>query len=348
MTPDSTTTLATPPPELRAPSTSLIGVVAIGRNEGTRLHQCLASVAGRAAAVVYVDSGSTDSSVADARRMGMEVVVLDLTQPFTAARARNEGFARLMAVAPHIEFVQFVDGDCEVVAGWLELAQRTLAEHPRIAIVAGRRRERFPEASVYNALCDVEWDTPVGETTWCGGDAMIRASALAAVGGYDASIIAGEEPELCFRLRQKDWTIFRLDAEMTLHDAAITRFGQWWKRCVRAGHAFAEGAAMHGDTPERYCVREVRRGWIWGFIVPLLALLPAWPTRGLSLLLLLGYPLMALRVYRAAALRGLAPRLSRRLAFFTMLAKFPQACGQLKFTLARLRGRKTRIIEYKN
>ena len=53
---------------------------------------------------------------------------------------------------------------------------------------------------------------------------------LYGVGGFNPAVIAGEEPELCVRLRQAGWKIHRLDAEMTLHDAAMTSWRQWWKR----------------------------------------------------------------------------------------------------------------------
>src|SRR5947207_307333 len=64
-------------------SSATLGVVVIGRNEGDRLRTCLSAVAGRNLPVVYVDSGSTDGSVATARGLGADVVALDLTTPFT-------------------------------------------------------------------------------------------------------------------------------------------------------------------------------------------------------------------------------------------------------------------------
>ena len=97
-----------------------VGLVAIGRNEGQRLRQCLVSATDKVARVVYVDSGSTDGSLELARSLGADTVELDLSIPFTAARARNEGFARLLGLAPAVEFVQFVDGDCELVDRWLQ------------------------------------------------------------------------------------------------------------------------------------------------------------------------------------------------------------------------------------
>ncbi len=325
---------------------SRIGVVAIGRNEGDRLRRCLKSVVQRVAQVVYVDSGSTDGSVEFARSLEVEVVELDISIPFTAARARNAGFERLMELHPQIDYVQFVDGDCEIVDGWLERAQQELDTRPEIVVVCGRRRERFPEATLYNRLCDIEWNTPVGETKACGGDAMMRVSALRAVNGYNATLIAGEEPELCVRLRQNGGKIFRLDAEMTLHDAEMTRFSQWWKRSVRAGYAYAEGAWLHGAPPERHWVKETRSIRLWGLLIPAVALFSALPSKGLSLILLAAYPLMAYRIYQHACQTGLAPRDAWLFGAACMLAKLPQAQGQLRFYWGKLLKQPSKLIEY--
>ena len=204
-----------------APAGRRVGAVAIGRNEGARLERCLASLAPMACPLVYVDSGSSDDSVARARTAGAEVVELDLAEPFTAARARNAGLARILDRGNCTGFVQFVDGDCEVRDGWIAWALAAMEAEPDLAVVCGRRRERHPEASVWNLLCDCEWNTPVGEAAACGGDALVRVAALREVGGYDAALIAGEEPEMCLRLSRRGWRVRRLDAEMTLHDAAM-------------------------------------------------------------------------------------------------------------------------------
>lgn len=326
---------------------SRFGVVVIGRNEGERLRICLQSVLRSAARIVYVDSGSTDGSPALAQSLGVEVVALDLSIPFTAARARNAGYRRLREIAPELTLVQFVDGDCEVVAGWTEVAVARLDQRPELAVVCGRRRERHPEASIYNQLCDMEWNTPVGEATACGGDALMRLSALEAVGGFNPELIAGEEPELCVRLRAHGYRIERLDAEMTLHDAAMTRFGQWWQRNVRAGHAYAEGAALHGRPPERHNVRAVQRALFWAGLVPGMAVAGALPTGGASLILLAGYPALAARVYRGARRSGWPPRAAALSAAFLVLGKFPELRGILKYRWSRALGRRSALIEYK-
>jgi len=189
MNEDRATSAGTP---ARADAALGFGVIAIGRNEGERLRLCLASAFGAAERVIYVDSGSTDGSVELARKLGADVVNLDLRRPFTAARARNAGWQRLLESAPTVEAIQFVDGDCEIVAGWLERAAAELAANEKLAVVCGRRRERFPGASVYNRLCDMEWNLPSGDIGFCGGDAMMRVAALKQVGGYNPSLIAGE------------------------------------------------------------------------------------------------------------------------------------------------------------
>jgi GT2 family glycosyltransferase len=327
--------------------TTKIGLVAIGRNEGERLVRCLTSVIGRVERVVYVDSGSTDGSAARARELGAEVVDLDLRTPFTAARARNEGVARLLAIEPAIDRVQLVDGDCEIVPGWIEEASRTLDARPDVAVVCGRRRERYPEASLYNRVIDVEWDTPVGEAKACGGDAMMRVAAFREVGGFDASLIAGEEPELCLRLRARGWKILRIDHEMTLHDAAITELRQWWQRAVRSGHAYAEGADKHGRGPERHWVAETRRIVLWGALVPSLALGAAPLTGGLSLALLFGYPVSAYRAFRAVRRRGVPMDGAAAYAAFMTLAKGAEMQGALRYWRNKARGRRSGLIEYK-
>lgn len=321
------------------------GVVVIGRNEGERLQRCLRSLDPSALPVVYVDSGSTDGSPDAARALGVEVVALDLSVPFTAARARNAGFERLLQLAPGVEFVQFVDGDCEVAQDWLGKAAAALETDPKLAVVCGRRRERHPEASVYNRLCDIEWDTPVGEARACGGDCMMRVEAFRQAGGFDPSVIAGEEPELCVRLRQAGWTVRRLDAEMTLHDAAMTRFGQWWQRAVRCGFAFALGASLHGNPPERHYVKERRRVFLWGFALPVLLLGTAWLSGGWSLLGFLIYPVQAARI--AIRTRSRPFRDAAAWGVSCVVSKVPEFVGMCRFYLGRWRGRRAKLIEYK-
>jgi GT2 family glycosyltransferase len=322
---------------------SHIGVVAIGRNEGGRLIRCLASIKLGGCTVVYVDSGSTDDSIAVAKQFGAFIVRLDLAQPFTAARARNDGFAALKALRPEIRFVQFLDGDCVLVDGWLNKALSFIEGRADAAIVCGRRRERDATASIYNWLCDVEWDTPIGSSLACGGDALVRVEAFEKVGGFRSRLIAGEEPELCVRLRELGWTIWRLDEEMTWHDAAITRFLQWWTRAVRSGFAFAEVSWLHRNSPSGIWRRETSRAIFWGGVLP--------ATICIGILFypatVVGLFVYFLQICRIAFSRGPTSSQSWIYALFMTLSKFAEFQGVMKFYERRWSRQTAKLIEYK-
>ncbi len=318
-----------------------LGIVAIGRNEGERLKKCIASLLPFCVPVVYVDSGSTDGSVEFCRGKGVDVVQLDMSLPFTAARARNEGFQRLVVQHPEIEYVQFIDGDCQLDRAWLETAVAYLVENTDFAVASGRRREVDPSASIYNMLCDIEWDTPLGETNACGGDALFRVSAFHKIGGFRSDLIAGEEPELCHRLIKDGWKIIRLNAEMTLHDANITRFRQWWRRAKRGGYAYTKNAWIHNDSKRN--VVSIVRFLIWGFLLPALIIVGI-SQSGYSVLFIALYFFQYLRLQSKGPR---SPEINRYWAGYMMLAKFAEFTGFLKCVADLVFMKKAKIIEYK-
>lgn len=329
----------------------LVGAVVIGRNEGERLHLCLKSLVSDPSivGVVYVDSASTDGSTDMAREMSVDVVDLDLSQKFTAARARNAGYRRLLSVHPEVSHVQFVDGDCEVEGGWFEAAKQAFSSAPsHLAVVCGRRRERYPAHSIYNKLCDLEWDTPVGEAMACGGDALIQTEALLRVDGYREDLIAGEEPEMCYRLRKLGYQIKRIGAPMTLHDANISRPSQWFKRVKRSGHATAEHAVLHGAGPERFGVKRTMSNVFWGFAVPgavgaaALSVGPLLATAGGAA----AYAYLYNKAYRYERRRR-SDEDAKLLAASWVAGKLPEALGALSCAVHRATGKQSRLIEYK-
>ncbi|GGA09642.1 MAG: glycosyl transferase [Rhodobacteraceae bacterium] len=316
-----------------------VDVVLIGRNEGARLVAALASVAGVARQVIYVDSGSTDASIAEARKAGATVVTLSSAEPFTAARARNAGYAAL----DHPRFVQFIDGDCTLVPGYLDAARAHLEAHPQLGLVTGWRSEIHRDASLYNQLADFEWRRPAGEILACGGDMMVRAEAFDAVGGFDPEVIAAEDDEFCTRLRKAGWRLERIPQEMTRHDADTHRFSQWWRRAVRTGHGFAQVGALHPD----YFTRERRRVLVYGLALPLLllaGLLFWWP---LCALVLAAYALNWWRTAQGLSRAGLPASEARRHSLLITLSKIPNMIGMATYHWRRRRNAQMRIIEYK-
>jgi hypothetical protein len=330
-----------------------LGLVVIGRNEGERLARCLASVR-TIPNRVYVDSGSTDGSVQLARDEGVSVVELPVPPNFTAARARNAGLAQLIARDPELDFVQMVDGDCEIQPGWIESATAFLRTQADVALVFGRLRERHPDRSIYNALCDDEWNAPVGEAWGVGGIAMFRVTALREVDFYNPTMIAGEDSELGMRLRKRGWRLRRIDAEMALHDAALTRFRQWWTRTRRSGHAFGEMAFLHPDARNPNWPRSVRSILVWGGAMPALLLAsvvlalavdPRWWSA--AALMLLPWPVRMAQIAQRQYRRGLTAKVACASGVLLMFGKLAQLQGLIGYHRDRRSGRASRLIEHK-
>jgi cellulose synthase/poly-beta-1,6-N-acetylglucosamine synthase-like glycosyltransferase len=318
------------------------GVVLIGRNEGERLRLSLESVLKLTNRVVYADSASGDGSVELARSLGAIVVELDRSKPLNAARGRNAGFEAPLQAFPGCRFVQFLDGDCRLVESWPDKAIAFLNSNEKAAIACGRRFEAFPDASFYNRLADEEWNTPVGQASACGGDSMVRVEALQEIGGFDPELMASEEPEMAARLRARGWQIWRLDADMSEHDAAILRFGQWWRRTLRSGYGYAQAWRRTRNLPQPINGRILASAFFWVIGVPLAIVMIA---------LLLGRPAVllviplayAVQVVRIALRRGLTAH-GLRASMILMLAKFAEVAGATRFFLER---RPRHSIDYK-
>ncbi len=319
-----------------------VAVVVIGRNEGARLEACLASLKDQNVPIVYVDSGSDDDSVALAKKVGAQVVELDLAEPFTAARARNAGF-NAIDLQHMPQFVQFIDGDCIVVDNWIKTASDALSQNPSWGLVTGWRSEIFPNQSVYNALCDFEWHRPSGEIVACGGDMMVRAVAFAEIGGFDAKVIAAEDDEFCVRLKKANWRLYRLPEQMTRHDAAMTSFRQWWQRAVRSGHGFAQVGYMHPP----YFLTERRRVMVFAAVLPVLALLGVFWSWWIVAFAIAAYAASYIRTVRGLLRANIRFGQALRQSNLLSLSKFPNLQGIITFHWRRLRGRKMKIIEYK-
>ena len=326
-----------------------IAAVVIGRNEGERLEPSLRSVREAGLSVVYVDSGSTDGSPNLARRLDIPIVELDSARPFSAGRGRNEGVDEALRRWPGAAYVLFLDGDCILDLGFPAAAAVTLDQHADCAIVTGHLSERYPDASIYNRLCAIEWRSPAGpleNMNGLGGIMLARISAFREVGGFNLDAIAGEEPDLGIRLALAGYSILKIDRPMATHDAQILSFGQWWTRAVRGGHALAHRYAQHGGTRFRDGRRELISDLFWGLAFPAAILLLLWPTHGLSLLASSGYGLLAWRVYRRYRGDGLTQFDARLVTRFILYSKFAHVLGIARYCWNFLRG-EFRIIEYK-
>lgn len=329
--------------------TSLVGIVVIGRNEGQRLLLSLQSMQSSRCPLIYVDSGSSDDSINIASQLTDIVHPLSPSKPFSAARARNEGFENLTSLFNTIRFVQFVDGDCILSNGWLDAAQAALIEDTRRAAVVGHLHESNPHLSVYNRLCALEWKSSPGDLTnfgALGGISMVRVDVFKSLNGFTENVIAGEDSEFGVRLSLAGYRVTKINHDMAIHDANMTSFGQWWRRSVRAGHAIGQRAEMNGKTIVKDCVQERKSTLFWGVFLPVLASILLIPTHGLSLIISFAYVFLGIKVYLYRRKQGESAGDAMIYAKFIVLGKFANGLGLIKFFLNRFKKR-YEIIEYK-
>lgn len=329
---------------------SLLSVVVIGRNEGERLRRCLDSVfamqtAGFALQVIYVDSGSIDGSVRLAQAMGAEAIALQPERP-TAALGRNAGWRHAKGA-----LVLFLDGDTILDPSFVvdSLAEFSV---PSVAVVWGHRREIHPERSLYNRVLDLDWIYRPGPARYCGGDALFRRATLAEVDGFDETLIAGEEPELCQRITALGYTIVHTDHAMTGHDLAITRWAQYWKRATRAGHAFAEVSQRSRAAGRTFWIDEAarnrRRALTLGMLA-LLALLASLLFHSLLPLVLAVGCIAALGLRSAWKARWKSTDVAALLLYglHSHLQQIPIFVGQMQYGWNRRKGKRALLFEYK-
>lgn len=333
--------IRTPVQNDRSTGTSHVAIVVIGRNEGERLVRSLRAAVAMGVPVVYADSSSTDGSVAAARELGAEVIEVEPTGPQSAARGRNTGLQALLNAHQDITYVQFLDGDTELSAGWLASAVAELDRDPKLAAVCGRLREHDREADIFRRLCDMEWDGPVGDIESTGGNVMLRLSALQQVGGFAAEVVAGEEADLCRRLRTDGWIIRRLPDEMGTHDSGDLGWSGWWRRAVRTGYWEAAAVRREGADTLPVVARRSSSRLFWAVLLPaiILATLVAglwyWPLWLMAVLFTGGYAVLWIKIANEMRRRNVPSPDARLYATSCVLVKWPECLGALRFWMGR-------------
>lgn len=336
-------------PVTAGPAMPLVSVVVIGRNEGDRLVRCLESVRdarwdGREHEVIYVDSRSTDSSVERAAALGAQTYVLDDPSP-CAAKARNLGWTHARG-----EFILFLDGDTQLDPDFVGRALQALAD-PVLCAAWGHRRETDPGQSIYTRVLDLDWVYPVGRTLYFGGDVLVRREALASVDGFDPSLKAGEEPEMCARLRAAGWQIEHIDAPMTRHDLAVNTLRAYWLRAYRSGIAYAEVADRMRQRNDPMWQREAQRDFVHGALLialPFVLLFCLFNARWLGILICAAVVAVLYRTVQRCRWKAPDdPVLCWQYAVHAYLQKVPALFGQLEWRRARRARDEIALVDYK-
>jgi cellulose synthase/poly-beta-1,6-N-acetylglucosamine synthase-like glycosyltransferase len=277
--------------------------------------------------------------------LGVKVIVVHPERP-AAAIGRNAGWQ-----VAHAPVILFLDGDTILHPDFVKNALPYF-EDPQVAIVWGHRRESQPETSVYQLVIDLDWIYPLGIAEFCGGDALIRRHILAEVNGYNPKLIAGEEPEMCQRIRARDYCILHVDLPMTLHDLAIHSWSQYWQRAIRTGYAMAEVSTLLRGTTTPLWQRESRRNWLHatalvslfglGFILTLFF-------KSLSPLFfsIIIYLLLSIRSALKARWKSNNWLTLSLYGLHSQFQHIPIVLGQLSYHYHRWRGQQRRLIEYK-
>jgi glycosyltransferase involved in cell wall biosynthesis len=329
-----------------------LSVVVIGRNEGERLVRCMESVLSMrslhdgAIEIIYVDSGSSDASFEQAARSGARVIRASPLRPCAAA-GRNAGWQAALA-----DLVLFLDGDTVVAPDFVLNSIRDFSD-PAVAIVFGNRRESNPDGSIFNRVLDLDWITRPGLADYCGGDALVLRRVLEQVGGYDENLIAGEEPEMCRRIRALGYRILHVDRAMTTHDLGIKRFSEYWHRAVRTGYAYAEVSKRYRATESPLWNNEARQNLVHGAMMIAIAvgaLVLSLASSSLLPLLAIIAAVTILTIRTAWRYRWKSTNFSTRLLYgvHSHLQQIPIMFGQLKYRRDYRRGRIGKLIEYKD
>jgi glycosyltransferase involved in cell wall biosynthesis len=334
----------------QSPSKPVLSVVIIGRNEGERLVRCLQSVQAMALPgvnleIIYVDSGSVDQSVAAAEAAGAQVIGLHSAHP-SAAGGRNAGAAKCSG-----EFILFLDGDTILHPAFPAAALKEFADSS-IAVVCGHRREINPHGSIFNLVVDLDWIGRPGVCESCGGDAVMRRTAFEQAGGFDETLIAGEEPDLCRRMRQRGWRILHIDHPMTGHDVAMHSLSQYWRRSLRTGYAYAEVSRRYESTSLPLWKSTARANRIRALVITggaLLAVGASLFLKSLWPLAVAGFLAAVLVLRTAERARWRSPDLTTRLIYgvHSHVQQLPIFLGQLQYSYDRRRSRRRGLIEYK-
>jgi glycosyltransferase involved in cell wall biosynthesis len=254
-----------------------LSVVLISRNQAWSIRRLIESVLVGTSCVsskeiILVDSASTDETVELAKRYPVTIFRLKFGQRLSPAIGRYVGYRQTQG-----EFVLFLDGDMELLQGWLEPALNFMRTTPRVGLVMSTSVTNLHRTAAQQSAASLEdmSFTPPRESSRvpfaAGGAALYRHSVLEQVGSFNPYLYSEEEPELCLRIRGAGYSVSLFNQPIVLHyDDAPVALSDVLSRRRRNFHlGMGQGARYH--FPRTLFWRWIKERW-WG---PAAALLVA-------------------------------------------------------------------------
>jgi len=233
-----------------------LSVVLITKNQAWNISRLIESVLRETSCasskeIILVDSASTDETISLASRYAANIFRLKPGQRLSPAIGRYVGYKQSSG-----EYVLFLDGDTELIPGWLPHALRLMCERPDVGGVTGGVINLPTSAAAQRPAAPAQktHPAPPKEVLWCnyggGGVAMYRRPAMERAGTFNPNLNAEEEPELGLRIRQAGYRLFELDYPMAFHynDAPVAVSSVLSRRRRNFLVGMGQGARYHLGT----------------------------------------------------------------------------------------------------
>ena len=171
-----------------------LSVVIITKNQAWNISRLIESVLRETVSVssseiVLVDSASSDDTVQVAAQFPVSVLRLSPTQHLSPSAGRYIGYKNSSG-----KLILFLDGDMELVEGWLNRALVYLSDKPDVALVTGEVIDLPLDArSPDKPKLDDNTKITTFEVSKSGGAALYRRSVLEEVGTFNPYLYSDEE-----------------------------------------------------------------------------------------------------------------------------------------------------------
>ena len=325
-------------PRERAEATCRVSIIIKALNEEKRVaaavKSALAAVETVGGEVVLADSCSTDRTIALASGFPIRIVQLAHADERCCGVGPQLGFQHSMG-----EFIYILDGDMEMLPGFLSEAVAFMQAHPEVAGVGGRIVEMNTSSLEY--LARVErglGHMQAGEVDRLDMGGLYRRSAVEDAGYFsDRNLHSYEEFDLAVRLRVQGWKLWRIGADAVRHHGHDAPAYELLMRRWRSGYVCGLGELVRAAWGQPHMklvltgVRELRLYvavllW-WVALLSVLAI-PATGTHRLAAFsLLLAAPLLLMTLRKR----------SMRKALFSVVSWCFNAAGLVRGLLASQR-----------